>query len=161
MQFIQDEGMVTTLQRKLAPPLVTLLGAEPELQYVVRDCSPVGLQAYALCTAWRACCCKAGMRPTAGARLLLLTCKINGVPAGHTLQALRNISLIIQAHPAVLANDVKVRVRSCVQAGMGHRMMQPKGMQRTLLEMLFACHKLFPRLFLPAGLLLQVQRPQL
>ena len=35
-QFIQDEGMVTTLQRKLAPPLVTLLGAEPELQYVVR-----------------------------------------------------------------------------------------------------------------------------
>jgi AP-1 complex subunit beta-1 len=56
MQFIQDEGMVTTLQRKLAPPLVTLLGAEPELQYV----------------------------------------------------ALRNISLIIQAYPAVLANDVKV-----------------------------------------------------
>ena len=36
LQFIQDEGMVTTLQRKLAPPLVTLLGAEPELQYVVR-----------------------------------------------------------------------------------------------------------------------------
>ena len=36
LQFIQDEGMVTTLQRKLAPPLVTLLGVEPELQYVVR-----------------------------------------------------------------------------------------------------------------------------
>lgn len=44
------------LQRKLAPPLVTLLGAEPELQYV----------------------------------------------------ALRNIALVIQAQPGVLANDVKV-----------------------------------------------------
>lgn len=37
------------------------------------------------------------------------------VPVGHTLQALRNISLIIQAHPAVLTNDVKVRARSCGQ----------------------------------------------
>jgi hypothetical protein len=44
------------LLRKLAPPLVTLLGAEPELQYV----------------------------------------------------ALRNIGLVIQAQPSVLANDVKV-----------------------------------------------------
>ncbi|PSC67715.1 beta-adaptin C [Micractinium conductrix] len=56
MRYITDEGMKSTLQRKLAPPLVTLLGAEPELQYV----------------------------------------------------ALRNISLIIQANPGVLSNDVKV-----------------------------------------------------
>lgn len=48
--------MRTALLRKLAPPLVTLLGSEPELQYV----------------------------------------------------ALRNISIIIQAQPSVLANDVKV-----------------------------------------------------
>lgn len=56
VQYVQDEGTVLQLQRKLAPPLVTLLGAEPELQYV----------------------------------------------------ALRNIALIIQAQPGVLANDVKV-----------------------------------------------------
>ncbi|KAL4433786.1 hypothetical protein ABPG75_000227 [Micractinium tetrahymenae] len=56
MQYLQDEGTVLQLQRKLAPPLVTLLGAEPELQYV----------------------------------------------------ALRNIALVIQAQPGVLANDVKV-----------------------------------------------------
>ena len=33
-QFIEDETLAATLARKLAPPLVTLLGAEPELQYV-------------------------------------------------------------------------------------------------------------------------------
>ncbi len=56
LQLIQDESTLQQLQRKLAPPLVTLLGAEPELQYV----------------------------------------------------ALRNIALVIQAQPGVLANDVKV-----------------------------------------------------
>lgn len=56
MQYIQDEGVTLQLSRKLAPPLVTLLGSEPELQYV----------------------------------------------------ALRNINLVIQAQPTVLANDVKV-----------------------------------------------------
>jgi AP-1 complex subunit beta-1 len=34
LQFIEDETLAATLARKLAPPLVTLLGAEPELQYV-------------------------------------------------------------------------------------------------------------------------------
>ena len=58
VQRIEDEALRATLARKLAPPLVTLLGAEPELQYV----------------------------------------------------ALRNIALISEAHPAVLANDVKVGV---------------------------------------------------
>ncbi|KAL4853994.1 Beta-adaptin-like protein C [Chlorella vulgaris] len=56
IQYIGDESVRTALLRKLAPPLVTLLGSEPELQYV----------------------------------------------------ALRNISIIIQAQPSVLANDVKV-----------------------------------------------------
>lgn len=56
LQYINDETVRAALSRKLAPPLVTLLGAEPELQYV----------------------------------------------------ALRNIGLIIQGQPSVLANDVKV-----------------------------------------------------
>lgn len=30
----QSSEVVTTIQRKLAPPLVTLLSAEPEIQYV-------------------------------------------------------------------------------------------------------------------------------
>jgi hypothetical protein len=45
------------MARKLAPPLVTLLGGEPEVQYV----------------------------------------------------ALRSIALVVQRHPGVLANEVKVR----------------------------------------------------
>lgn len=30
----QSSDLVTNIQRKLAPPLVTLLSAEPEIQYV-------------------------------------------------------------------------------------------------------------------------------
>lgn len=46
--------MVTTLQRKLAPPLVTLLGAEPELQYVVRTCCCWGICSVEACVIGRA-----------------------------------------------------------------------------------------------------------
>lgn len=35
MEILSDEDdIVTSLSRKLAPPLVTLLSAEPEVQYV-------------------------------------------------------------------------------------------------------------------------------
>ena len=34
LEFITDDGTRRTLSRKLAPPLVTLLSAEPEIQYV-------------------------------------------------------------------------------------------------------------------------------
>lgn len=34
MQVIDDNAVLTALSKKLAPPLVTLLGSEPETQYV-------------------------------------------------------------------------------------------------------------------------------
>ncbi len=34
MEMLSDADTVQALQRKLAPPLVTLLSAEPEIQYV-------------------------------------------------------------------------------------------------------------------------------
>lgn len=54
---IDDEAIQKALFKKMAPPLVTLLSAEPEIQYV----------------------------------------------------ALRNINLIVQKYPAILAHEVKVR----------------------------------------------------
>ena len=34
MEIIDDEALKKTLHKKMAPPLVTLLSAEPEIQYV-------------------------------------------------------------------------------------------------------------------------------
>lgn len=55
-QSVNDAALLAALAKKLAPPLVTLLGSEPEIQYV----------------------------------------------------ALRNINLIVQKHPNILAHEVKV-----------------------------------------------------
>jgi hypothetical protein len=74
MDAVKNEELVKAWCKKMAPPLVTLLSAEPEVQYV----------------------------------------------------ALRNISLIVQKRPAVLAHEVKVRYprqqrpaagRSCILLG--------------------------------------------
>ncbi|KAG7539700.1 hypothetical protein FFLO_03417 [Filobasidium floriforme] len=56
MNYMEDESLIRSLERKMGPPLVTLLSSGPEVQYV----------------------------------------------------ALRNILLIIQRRPAILANDVRV-----------------------------------------------------
>jgi AP-1 complex subunit beta-1 len=56
MAIIDDDSVLRTLSRKMAPPLVTLLSAEPEIQYV----------------------------------------------------ALRNINLIVQRAPQILAHEIKV-----------------------------------------------------
>ncbi|KAF8821901.1 putative beta adaptin protein [Cardiosporidium cionae] len=56
LNFLEDEDSIRTIQRKLSPPLVTLLSAEPEIQYV----------------------------------------------------ALRNMNLIVQKRPSILASDVKM-----------------------------------------------------
>lgn len=56
MDIVTNEELIKTWSRKMAPPLVTLLSAEPEVQYV----------------------------------------------------ALRNINLIVQKRPSILANEVKV-----------------------------------------------------
>ena len=34
MQHVDDQALLAALSKKLAPPLVTLLGSEPEIQYV-------------------------------------------------------------------------------------------------------------------------------
>ena len=34
LDLIQDDALVRQLQKKMAPPLVTLLSAEPEIQFV-------------------------------------------------------------------------------------------------------------------------------
>ncbi len=57
LELVDDEALHRTLFKKMAPPLVTLLSAEPEIQYV----------------------------------------------------ALRNINLIVQKYPTILAHEVKVR----------------------------------------------------
>lgn len=57
MNVVRNEDLIKTWTKKLAPPLVTLLSAEPEVQYV----------------------------------------------------ALRNINLIVQKRPQILAHEVKVR----------------------------------------------------
>lgn len=57
MDVVQSDDLVRAWCKKMAPPLVTLLGTEPEVQFV----------------------------------------------------ALRNINLIVQKRPAILANEVKVR----------------------------------------------------
>ena len=57
LDLIEDQATVKTLHKKMAPPLVTLLSAESEIQYV----------------------------------------------------ALRNINLIVQKNPGILAHEVKVR----------------------------------------------------
>ena len=59
-QAIDDAAVLAALSKKLAPPLVTLLGSEPEIQYV----------------------------------------------------ALRNINLIVQKQPTILAHEVKVTLRA-------------------------------------------------
>ena len=56
--------------------------------------------------------------------------QISCVPATSPLQALRNISLIIQAYPAVLANDVKVSAWVC--------MTRPRSMQHVVWYVHFA-----------------------
>lgn len=61
LDLIEDQTTVKTLHKKMAPPLVTLLSAESEIQYV----------------------------------------------------ALRNINLIVQKNPGILAHEVKV---SCYPA---------------------------------------------
>ena len=58
MEVVQSEDQIRLWTKKMAPPLVTLLSAEPEVQYV----------------------------------------------------ALRNINLIVQKWPQILAHEVKVRV---------------------------------------------------
>ena len=57
LEAVDDDALHRTLFKKMAPPLVTLLSAEPEIQYV----------------------------------------------------ALRNINLIVQKYPTILAHEVKVR----------------------------------------------------
>ncbi len=57
LEVVEDDALHRTLNKKMAPPLVTLLSAEPEIQYV----------------------------------------------------ALRNINLIVQKYPTILAHEVKVR----------------------------------------------------
>lgn len=57
LDLIEDQTTVKTLHKKMAPPLVTLLSAESEIQYV----------------------------------------------------ALRNINLIVQKNPGILAHEVKVQ----------------------------------------------------
>ena len=57
LEVVEDDALHRTLYKKMAPPLVTLLSAEPEIQYV----------------------------------------------------ALRNINLIVQKYPTILAHEVKVR----------------------------------------------------
>lgn len=57
LEAVEDEALHRALFKKMAPPLVTLLSAEPEIQYV----------------------------------------------------ALRNINLIVQKYPTILAHEVKVR----------------------------------------------------
>ena len=57
LEVVDDDALHRTLFKKMAPPLVTLLSAEPEIQYV----------------------------------------------------ALRNINLIVQKYPTILAHEVKVR----------------------------------------------------
>jgi AP-1 complex subunit beta-1 len=57
MEEVRSEELVKAWSKKMGPPLVTLLSAEPEVQYV----------------------------------------------------ALRNINLIVQRWPQILANEVKVR----------------------------------------------------
>jgi hypothetical protein len=64
MEEVQSEELIRAWSKKMAPPLVTLLSAEPEVQYV----------------------------------------------------ALRNINLIVQRWPGILAHEVKVRVRFSVCA---------------------------------------------
>lgn len=58
MELITSTDVVRNLCKKMAPPLVTLLSAEPEIQYV----------------------------------------------------ALRNINLIVQKRPTILAHEIKVRL---------------------------------------------------
>ena len=62
-----SEDLVRAWSKKMAPPLVTLLGAEPEVQYV----------------------------------------------------ALRNINLVVQKRPGILANEVKVRAVAGKEGGGG------------------------------------------
>lgn len=64
MDIVQNDDLVRNWCKKMAPPLVTLLGSEPEVQYV----------------------------------------------------ALRNINLIVQKRPAILANEVKVGAYTHLQS---------------------------------------------
>ena len=57
LEVVEDDALHRALYKKMAPPLVTLLSAEPEIQYV----------------------------------------------------ALRNINLVVQKYPTILAHEVKVR----------------------------------------------------
>ena len=61
MELITSTDVVRNLCKKMAPPLVTLLSAEPEIQYV----------------------------------------------------ALRNINLIVQKRPTILAHEIKVKLDEC------------------------------------------------
>jgi hypothetical protein len=80
---MNDESLQKALFKKMAPPLVTLLSAEPEIQYV----------------------------------------------------ALRNINLIVQKYPAILAHEVKVRLR-CGRAVPRSRLGPALGLSAGILELL-------------------------
>jgi vesicle coat complex subunit len=64
MELITSTDVVRNLCKKMAPPLVTLLSAEPEIQYV----------------------------------------------------ALRNINLIVQRRPGILAHEIKVHWKNAVKS---------------------------------------------
>lgn len=66
LDLFEDQTTVKTLHKKMAPPLVTLLSAESEIQYV----------------------------------------------------ALRNINLIVQKNPGILAHEVKVQLEQATQRSM-------------------------------------------
>jgi len=72
LDLIEDQTTVKTLHKKMAPPLVTLLSAESEIQYV----------------------------------------------------ALRNINLIVQKNPGILAHEVKVQPAQATQLLL-HTLLRP------------------------------------
>ena len=63
MEMLDTQGdYVTNLIKKLAPPLVTLLSAEPEIQYVaLRNINLIVQKRYCIFSVSR-CFCRAGLR---------------------------------------------------------------------------------------------------
>lgn len=103
LDLIQDDALVRQLQKKMAPPLVTLLSAEPEIQFVaLRNINLIVQKAPQILShevKVRLPCLNA-LAEVCG------TMKVCCAPSGHTMA----INFVVQKTPQILSHEDQVRL---------------------------------------------------
>lgn len=127
MDVVMSEDLAKAWCKKMAPPLVTLLGAEPEVSgtllvswgagvlvvvsYDSQGCWPPGLSLTRHGFIWLRRCVRLSLCFSPKAFVVNAACVSHDTPSPPPTQiqyiALRNINLIVQKRSSILANEVK------------------------------------------------------